>query len=90
MIDWEREINHNQRDIDAMLAKATAKAPDFKSVIIIAEEAGDSAQESTVLRLFSSDMTTNEQIGILMRAVQFAIVGNELDESGTLYGEVDE
>ena len=90
MIDWEREINHNQADIEDTLAKATAKAATFKSIIIVVEEAGDTDEESTVLRFYSSDLTTNEQVGILSRAVNLAIVGNEIDEDGNRRFEVDE
>jgi len=88
VIDWESEVESVETEIDRTLRLALAVGKAARHAIVILEEVDE--HDSTCLNLLSTTMTTNEEVGLLMRAVCFAMEGNELDGDGRRKGEADE
>ncbi len=84
-IDWDALVEEADTEVAATLRRALSMADDATQVVIIMEE--PSGNDSTVLRLFSTEMSTNEQIGLISRGLRFSMEGNELDEDGRRCGD---
>lgn len=79
-IDWQSEVNTAEGEVETQLRRALIMAHRVRRVIVVMEETSDKGDDSTFLSLLSSTMTSNEQMGILYRALAFSEYGNREPE----------
>lgn len=74
-IDWQSEVNAADGEVEVQLRRALGMAHRVRRVIVVMEETSDE-DDATFISLLSSKMSSNEQMGILFRALTFSEYGN--------------